>query len=512
MQNKNKEFFNLLKENSIKIFGNFPFPYLIIDNKGIIIFHNMFFLKILDKTHSLIGENIKNFFSIEEADILNFIKSSSSSLFTTYKIFQKENPEKVYSVNIQKLNINKKSYLQLFFQDISLEFKLFNQLEVKNKLMEDELTTAKRILDHIFYISPIYNSYVRFETFFKPSEKLGGDFFDIFQVDQDKVGVFIADVSGHGVSASLITATLKMLITLTPKDFYSVDKMVFYLNSTLLQLLIEDQFVTLFYGIIDTKNYEIEYINCGHPMPIIFSERDKKIYHLEKITFPLGINLNLSYSKYIGKEKLPDFCKILFYTDGLFSFHKNRETISVNELKNIFLNLITTKQQNIVNKIYLSLLQEYERFEEDDISMLLVTLNKNFGYKNYLSIPSNILEADNAIIKLISSIERTFNLSEEIKWKIYTCLYEAVINAIIHGNKSNIQKRVFISYRIFKNWIIFKIRDEGRGFNIKEIPDPSKKENILKTSGRGIFMIGRIMNKIKFNKTGNEITMYLRVE
>ena len=144
--------------------------------------------------------------------------------------------------------------------------------------------------------------------------------------------------------------------------------------------------------------------------------------------------------------------------------------------------------------------------------MLLVTLNKNFAYKNYLSIPSNILEADNAIIKLISSIERIFNLSEEIKWKIYTCLYEAVINAIIHGNKSNIQKRVFISYRIFNNWIVFKIRDEGRGFNIKEIPDPSKKENILKTSGRGIFMIGKIMNKVKFNSIGNEITMYLKVE
>ncbi len=509
---KDKNFFSKLQENSLKIFENFPFPYLIIDNKGKIIFHNIFLSKILNIKDNLIGKNIKEFFLVEDSDISNFLNSSSSSLFTTYKIFQKENPEKVYSVNIQKLDFDKKNYLQLFFQDISLEFKLFNQLEIKNKLMEDELTTAKRILDHIFYISPIYNSYVRFETFFKPSEKLGGDFFDIFQIDSDKIGVFIADVSGHGVSASLITATLKMLITLTPKDFYSVDKMIFYLNTTLLQLLIEDQFVTLFYGIIDTKNYEIEYINCGHPMPIIFSEKDKKIYHLEKVTFPLGINLNLSYSKHIAKEKLPDYCKILFYTDGLFSFHKNKETISLKELKNIFSNLMESKQQNIVNKIYLTLLQEYERFEEDDISMLLVTLNKNFAYKNYLSIPSNILEADNAIIKLISSIERIFNLSEEIKWKIYTCLYEAVINAIIHGNKSNIQKRVFISYRIFNNWIVFKIRDEGRGFNVKEIPDPSKKENILKTSGRGIFMIGKIMNKVKFNSIGNEITMYLKVE
>ncbi len=503
-----------LERNSVNVFSNMPFPYVIVDEKWKITFYNEFFSKIVNANENddLTGCKISEFFVLENEDIENISKLLSNSLFTTYKMVQRGSEEKIYSVNIQKLKLFKKKYMQFFFQDISLEYKLFSQLQLKTRLMEDELSTAKKVLDHILYISPIYNSFIRFETFFKPSAKLGGDFFDIFQIDENKIGVLIADVSGHGVSSSLITAALKMIITLTPKDFYSVEKMIFYLNSSLLKLLVEDQFVTLFYGIIDTENYEIEYINCGHPMPIVFSEKEQALKHLEKVTFPLGISQSFTYSKFINREKLSDISKILFYTDGIFSFHKNNEVISIDNFKSIFSELTLAKSSNILNRIYLKLLQKYERYEEDDISMLLVTINKNFAYKNYFSIPSNMLEADNAIVRLIDSLERVIHINEDTKWKIYTCLYEALINAIIHGNKSNIQKRVFISYRVWKNWIVFKIKDEGGGFNFNELADPSKGENILKTSGRGIFMIKKIMNKVKFNLTGNEITMFLRVD
>ncbi len=506
---KRNKFFEKIEQNAIKIFENFPFPFLISDKNGRIIFFNSFFLKIVNN-ENLINKNIRNFFNFEED--FKTINLTSKHYMATYKVRNTDNPEKVYSVNIQKLDIEGESFLQFFFQDISIEFNLFKQLEIKNKLIENELSTAKKVLDQIFYISPIYNSYIRFESFFKPSEKLGGDFFDIFQIDDDKIGVLIADVSGHGVSSSLITATLKMLITLTPNDFYNVDRMISYINSTLLKILIEDQFVTLFYGIIDTKTNEIEYINCGHPMPIVFSEKDKKVFHLEKVTFPLGINLNLSYSKYIAKEKLPDFCKILFYTDGLFSFHKDKKVITIDELKNLFIKTSEKEGKNVLNKIYFQLLSNYDRFEEDDISMLLVLLNKNFVYKNYFSLPSNILEADNAIIKIMSSLDKNLNLEEDTRWKIYTSLYEALLNAIIHGNKSNIHKRVTISYRIFKNWIVFKVKDEGQGFDHKKIANPLEEENLLKASGRGVFMIKKIMNRVKFNSKGNEISMFLKVD
>ncbi|MGC8765726.1 MAG: SpoIIE family protein phosphatase [Brevinematia bacterium] len=497
---------------SVDIFKNLPFPYVIVDRKGYIVFYNDFFSKIVNERTGLAGKKISDFFVLDNEELNNIFRSLSNSLFTTYKIAQRNTDEKIFSVSIQKLNLREESYMQFFFQDISIEYKLFNQLQLNNRMMDDELSTAKKVLGHILYISPIYNSFIRFETFFRPSAKLGGDFFDIFQIDEDRVGVFIADVSGHGVSSSLITAALKMLITLTPKEFYSVEKMVFYLNSSLIKLLIEDQFVTLFYGVIDTKNHEIEYINCGHPMPLIFSEKEHKITHLEKVTFPLGISQNLNYSRSIAKHKLPDICKILFYTDGIFSFHKNNEIISMDDLKSLFRNLVLSKTTNILNNIYLRLLEKYERFEEDDISMLLVTINKNFAYKNYISIPSNVLEADNAIMKLIKSLEHIFYIDEDTKWKIYTCLYEALINAIVHGNKSNIQKRVFISYRVWKDWIVFKLKDEGEGFRFDKLPDPSRGDNILKTSGRGIFIIKKIMNKVKFNLTGNEITMFLRMD
>jgi sigma-B regulation protein RsbU (phosphoserine phosphatase) len=501
-----------ISENAIRILFDLPFPFVLLDSNGVICFYNNSFSDILGYNTEITGKKISDFFSFEETNFYKILDSLSDSLFTSFKVVKNSgDDEKIYNVIFKKLTLDDKPYLQLFFQDISLEYTLYNQLQLKNRVMDDELSTGKKVLDHILYISPIYNSYIRFETFFKPSAQLGGDFYDIFQIDENRIGVLIADVSGHGVSSSLITATFKMLINLIPKDF-SIEKMIYFLNSTLLKILLEDQFVTLFYGILDTREYSIEYINCGHPLPIIYDEKEKKFFNLKKTTHPLGIIHEFSYSKYITKEKIPKICKIFLFTDGIFSFNKRNEAISQDELISILNEYYYTTSYNLLNKVYLRLLKEYERFEEDDISMILIKVNKNFAYKNNFSIPSNILEVDNAVINIINTLKKVIKLNEEKEWRIYTSLYEAIINAIEHGNKNNIQKRVHITYRILKNWLIFKVRDEGHGFEVSSLPDPLDSKNILIPSGRGIYIIKRLMDKVKFNKTGNEISMCLKID
>lgn len=512
MQKSNIKLFSNLPEPVLEILYELPLPFAIVDKDEKIAYCNSLFKKLINTNGNLVGKKITDFFYLENASFKEITKSMKDSLFTTFKVIQKDSTnEKFFTVNAKRFYINKAYYLQLFFQDISLEYNLFSQLEIKTKLMEEELLTAKKILDHILYIPPIYNSFIRFETFFKPSTKLGGDFFDIFQIDENRIGVLIADVSGHGVSSSLITATFKMIINLIPKEFYTIEKMIYYLNSTLLKILLEDQFVTLFYGIIDTREYTIEYINCGHPMPLVYDEKEKKISPLKNITFPLSVVHEFSYSKYIKKEKIPEICKIFFYTDGLFSFHKKNEALTYNDLASLLIELYLLKPKNILNELYINILKEYDRFEEDDISMLLLTVNKNFAYKNHFSIPSNILEVDNAVINIIKTLRNVITVDEETEWKIYTALYEAIVNAIEHGNKNNLQKRVHITYRLFSNWLIFKVRDEGPGFKFKELPDPLDSKNILTPSGRGIYIIRKLMNKVKFNSKGNEITFFLQI-
>lgn len=293
---------------------------------------------------------------------------------------------------------------------------------------------------------------------------------------------------------------------------HKLTEMMSYLNTGLLKIIPEDSYLTMFYGIIDTVQYKMQYINCGHPFPLVYDDKKEEVIILKGMGFPLGSLQNLSFEDLIQKVDLPSDGKILLYTDGIMNFKKGNNTINFENMQNVFSKCAGMRTREILDNIYINVVKNATTFSEDDISMLLLIFNRKIAFKNYLSIPSNVLEIDLAIVKILSAISQKIPLGEEDQWKLYTALYEAMINAVEHGNKFNVQKRVTIIYRIFAtNWLAFKIRDDGPGFKPNSIPDPLAQENLLKPSGRGLFMIFKMMKKVRYNTSGNEITMYMQV-
>jgi len=502
------------EERYKKFLKELPIGLVILNNEGLIYFVNdNFAISVgISDTEKILGTFLQDYFEFSSDDFSNIVKKMQQQDFLYLKLNLKQVfGNKVFSVHLQKILLGDIELIEATFQDISVEDRLYSQLEEKTKLMEEELVTAKKVWNHILSIPPLYSSLMRFETFFKPSTQLGGDFCDIIQIDDYNIGVIMADVSGHGVSASLLTAMLKMLVEFSPGETKRIDEIINYLNIVLNRILPEDQYITLFYGILDLKNYVIEYINCGHPSPLLYDEESNSIKPLEGMTYPLGVRKNITYSGTRKTINLPSDCKILFYTDGLLSFRKESGLICMEDIEKIFEESVHLRTKQILNNIYMRVLKSSSQFSDDDVSMLLVILNKDLIYKKFLSIPSNVLEIDNAILKMTESIDKIIFLSDEAKWKMYTALYEAMINAIEHGNKYGAQKRVHINYRIYKNWIIFKVRDEGVGFNYKNLPDPLDDNNILKPSGRGIYIIKKVADKIHYNIAGNEITIFINL-
>lgn len=86
-------------------------------------------------------------------------------------------------------------------------------------------------------------------------------------------------------------------------------------------------------------------------------------------------------------------------------------------------------------------------------------------------------------------------------------LTEAVTNAMIHGNEKQSSKKVLAEARVKKDRVIFRIKDEGAGFNFDDVPDPTMDENLMRHSGRGLYLIRALMDEVTLNKKGNEITM-----
>jgi serine/threonine-protein kinase RsbW len=104
-----------------------------------------------------------------------------------------------------------------------------------------------------------------------------------------------------------------------------------------------------------------------------------------------------------------------------------------------------------------------------------------------------------------------YGLGESDVFDIKLCVEEAVINAIIHGNRRDAKKSVTAAYWINGDELNVEVEDEGDGFVYKEISDPTAEGNIMKSSGRGVYLINHLMDKVEYNDAGNRIRMIKRL-
>lgn len=86
---------------------------------------------------------------------------------------------------------------------------------------------------------------------------------------------------------------------------------------------------------------------------------------------------------------------------------------------------------------------------------------------------------------------------------------EAIVNAIVHGNKQNPDKKVYVDITTDGNKIELQIKDEGEGFDVEELPDPTDESNLYKESGRGIFIIKSLLDEFTINSNSSGTVMIL---
>lgn len=123
-------------------------------------------------------------------------------------------------------------------------------------------------------------------------------------------------------------------------------------------------------------------------------------------------------------------------------------------------------------------------------------------------IPSRLEEIE-TVEKMAEKAAEKMNFSEEEKDSLAIAVTEAVNNAIIHGNKKDTKKKVRIKFDLHQHKLIVTVKDEGKGFDPNNLSDPLAPENLLKESGRGIFILTTLMDDVKFNfkKDGTEIQL-----
>lgn len=123
-----------------------------------------------------------------------------------------------------------------------------------------------------------------------------------------------------------------------------------------------------------------------------------------------------------------------------------------------------------------------------------------------LTIRSEVSELKH-VESFLNEVFTEFNLSKKCFNKTLLCVSEAVVNSIYHGNKKSIDKKVIISASCVSKNLKLKIKDEGKGFDLSCVEDPTLKTNLKKESGRGIHIIKSLTDNLEYIKSENSLEL-----
>lgn len=208
-----------------------------------------------------------------------------------------------------------------------------------------------------------------------PTREMGGDFYDVIKIDEDKTGIMIADVTGHGIPAALVCAMLKMSFINNKEHAKHPAHLLTALNKDLSNN-IKDNYITAAYALVDTKNRIVTVSSAGHWSPLLIKSNGS-IYDKWPKGFPIGWIEDCKYEESTTTYMAGD--KFLFYTDGIIEVRNPYNKIfSFERLEDYILHNHLTEPQSFINGLIDSLYiwGEMEKSDSfyDDVTIILAEL------------------------------------------------------------------------------------------------------------------------------------------
>jgi serine phosphatase RsbU (regulator of sigma subunit)/anti-sigma regulatory factor (Ser/Thr protein kinase) len=350
-----------------------------------------------------------------------------------------------------------------------------------------------------------------------PTEKVGGDLYDIIITPTQKIAILIFDVSGHGVPAALIAAMAKMLFAHYIEKLESPAMIFSEVNRQLCDFIQTEHYLTAFLGILDPIRNTMVYSRAGHVRPIVYHAARAQVSSLGSKGFFIGHSALRAIAEY-GEDSIdlaPDD-KVLFYTDGL--------TEGTNEANELYgsKRLLEVVQRNgsLPLEQFLDIvLDDQTRFRNgrelrDDFTMLCIQtespewlLHESGFHKEdgpSVLLVGNYRDIDTVCSVMLRAMDNKGFPDADIK-HTKICIFEMLMNAIEHGNQRDQKKRVVLLYKITQEKAMISIIDEGNGFDHSKLPNPLDAANILKDHGRGVYIVRQYMDEVSFNPKGNRI-------
>lgn len=277
-------------------------------------------------------------------------------------------------------NIKMYSELQ---KSIKEQLKTNNKLKETNKELKRAQDRINKDLEHARLIQQSLlpqnievSQEIEIAAHYLSADAVGGDYYDVFKINEDLYGIVVADVSGHGIAAALIMSMGKILLKTFSREEPSPQKTLEKINKIFLSEVITDHFVTFFYAVVDVKNKNLKFTSAGHCPILMVDKINKEIKGIRADGLFLGV-----FDDIMLKENQLSYQKgtirLILYTDGLTEARNEKEEMyGIERLKNITKESINFPPKEVITKIIedQNKFCGYKRNLEDDITLLVVDL------------------------------------------------------------------------------------------------------------------------------------------
>jgi serine phosphatase RsbU (regulator of sigma subunit) len=259
--------------------------------------------------------------------------------------------------------------------------RLLEELCEKERL-EKELDVAREIQRKILPSKNPDLECLKISTVFIPAFEVGGDYYDFFEIDKDKLGFIIADVSGKGISAAFIMAELKGIFESLSKTIERPKDILIKANEILERTLDRKNFVSAAYGLIDLKRETVSISRAGH-CPILLV-RNNIVENLRPAGIGLGLNFGAQFVNSLEEIeiKLEPNDTIVLYTDGITEAkNKDLDDFGSTLFEQILINNSSKPADEISNKV----MKEVTLFSQsipqhDDITLVILKWKQILKY------------------------------------------------------------------------------------------------------------------------------------
>jgi sigma-B regulation protein RsbU (phosphoserine phosphatase) len=392
--------------------------------------------------------------------------------------------------------------------DITELKELERELEIANKRMGDELNIGRQIQMSMIPLKfPPFPDHDEFSIFaaLEPAREVGGDFYDFYFLDEERLCVSIGDVSGKGVPAALFMAMAKTLIKSRAYDDRSTASILTHVNAELSTNNANSMFVTIFVAVININTGELLFTNAGHDPPYI-KRRDGTLQRLDQRHGPvIGALEGMVYKE--DKDIMAPGDLLIVFTDGVTEAMDVEDQLFSEARYTEVLGRTKADDPESIVGITLAAIEKFTGGAEQSDDITILALQFHGASEDRLMAEQQIV-IKNQLSEMIvvnekfESFAEEFDIPQSVALKFKVVFDELLGNIISYAYTDDDEHDIEVRMERVGKRLIVTITDDGVPFNplSEKKPDTDLSLEDREIGGLGIHLVRNLVDNVSYQR------------